>query len=252
VRSPCNKSTDAGNGDEGCPDDVRMRFARFRPAPISSRRRRGKHGQGLVEFGLVAPIFFFTVFAMIDGGFLMFSINAVDQATTIATNSIASLGKVATADITSMQRMAASAGLQTTSLITITEIDVEGLVVNATQDGFSTHADGTPVILTGCSGGPGGVDGANECIDQYKFTGSGSTPTIVVINGGQYTGQCLSGDASGCPPWPPAVRNVFNGQSSFAALKVSYTYRFLTGIAPNASLTTTKTFRLEPQLAPGP
>jgi hypothetical protein len=45
---------------------------------------------------------------------------------------------------------------------------------------------------------------------------------------------------------------VFNGQSSFAALKVSYTYRFLTGIAPLAQLTTTKTFRLEPQLAPGP
>jgi len=202
LRSPCNKSTDAGNGDEGCPDDVAMRFVRSRPAPTSSRRRRGKHGQGLVEFGLVAPIFFFTVFAMIDGGFLMFSINAVDQATTIATNSIASLGTVATADITSMQRMAASAGLESTSLINITEI------------------------------------------------GSGSTPTIVVINGGHYTGQCLSGDASGCPPWPPAVRNVFNGQSSFAALKVSYTYRFLTGIAPNASLTTTKTFRLEPQLAP--
>jgi Flp pilus assembly protein TadG len=225
-----------------------MRFARLRPALTSSRRRRGKHGQGLVEFGLVAPIFFFTIFAMVDGGFLMFSINAVDQATTIATNSIASLGKVATADITSMQRMAASAGLETTSLITISEIDVEGLAANASQDGFALNSDGTPQILTGCSGGPNG----GQCINQYQFSGSGSTPTIVVLNSPNYTSQCLSGDASGCPPWPPAVRNVFNGQSSFAALKVTYTYRFLTGIATPALMTTTKTFRLEPQLAPGP
>jgi Flp pilus assembly protein TadG len=225
-----------------------MRFARFRPALTSSRRRRGKHGQGLVEFGLVAPIFFFTIFAMIDGGFLMFSINAVDQATTIATNSIASLGKVGTADITSMQGMRASAGLQTTNLISITEIDVEGLVTNASQDGFSTHADGTPVILTGCTGGPGGVDGPLECINKYQFGSSGS---ITVLNP-SYTAQCVSGDPTGCPPWPPSVRNVFNGQSSFVALKVNYTYRFLTGIAPLAQLSTTKTFRLEPQLAPGP
>ena len=46
---------------------------------------------------------------------LLSLVNSIDQATTIATNSIASLGKVSTADITGMQRMAASAGLESTT-----------------------------------------------------------------------------------------------------------------------------------------
>ena len=205
----------------------------------------------MAEFALAAPVFFFTIFAMIDGGFLLFSVNAVDQATTVATNSIAALGLVSTADITSMQRMAASAGLESTHLITISEIDVEELVTNSTSDGFTTHADGTPVVQTGCSGGPTGVDGANECIDEYKFGSSGPSPPIVVINGADYTTQCASGDPSGCPPWPPSQRDITNGQSSFVGLKVSYSYKFLTGVAGTFNFNTTKTFRLEPETAPG-
>lgn len=228
-----------------------MRFARFRPVHASRRGRHSKHGQGLVEFALVAPVFLFTVFAMIDGGFLLFSVNAVDQATTVGSNAVAGLGRVSTADITAMQRMAASAGLETTSLVAVSEIDVEELVTNATQDGFTVHADGTPVVQTGCTGGPGGVDGTLECIDQYQFGGPGSTPPIVVLNTPHYTAQCLVGDLSQCPPWPPSARDVTNGESSFVGLKVTYTYRFLTGIAPTLQLTTTKTFRLEPENSPG-
>jgi Flp pilus assembly protein TadG len=224
-----------------------MRFARFRPAPTSRRRRRRQHGQGMVEFALVAPVFFFTIFAMIDGGFLLFSVNAVDQATTIGTNSIAGLGKLSTADITAMQRMAASPGLKSTSLITISEIDVEELVTNLTGDGFTTHSDGTPIVATGCTGGPTGVDGTLECVNEYAFVGSGTSPTINVING-----TCTSAvDPSQCPPWPPSTRNVYNGQSSFVGLKVSYSYKFFTGVGGTFNLTTTKTFRLEPQNAPG-
>ncbi len=221
-----------------------MRFARSRPVHAPRRGQLSKHGQGLVEFALVAPVFLFTVFAMIDGGFLLFSVNAVDQATTIGSNSVASLGRVSTADITSMQRMAASAGLETTSLVKVSEIDVEELVTNATKDGFSTNADGTPTVQSDCVvlGVPG-----QPCVNQYKFGSPGPTPTIVVING-----TCLASvDPSQCPPWPPSARDVTNGESSFVGLKVTYTYRFLTGIAPNITLTTTKTFRLEPENSPG-
>ncbi len=228
-----------------------MRLARVRPAVTSGNRRRRQRGQGMVEFALVAPVFLFVIFAMIDGGFLLFSVNAVDQATTVGSNSIAALGKASLADITSMQRMAASSSLGATSLITISEIDVEKLQTNLSGDGFYVHGDGTPMIQIGCSGGPSGVDGSNECINKYKVVGYGASPTITVFNGGQYTSQCASGDPSGCPPWPPAARDVYNGQSDFVALKITYTYRFFTGIAPQATLTTTKTFRLEPQNAPG-
>ncbi len=48
-----------------------------------------------------------------------------------------------------------------------------------------------------------------------------------------------------------STRDVYNGQSSFVGLKVNYTYKFFTGMAGTANLTTTKTFRLEPQNAPG-
>ena len=195
----------------------------------------------MVEFALVAPVFFFVIFAMIDGGFLLFSVNAVDQATTIGTNSIAALGKVSTADITAMQRIAASPGLRSTSLINVSEIDVEELVTNSTGDGFQLNSDGTPQVQTGC----GSVSAL--CVDEYQFSGPGTNPTIVVFNG-----TCASSvDPSQCPPWPPSARDVYNGESSFVALKVSYSYRFFTGVTGTVNLTSTKTFRLEPQNAPG-
>lgn len=218
-----------------------MRVGSFCP-PVGSPRRRGwKHGQGLVEFMIVAPVFFFVIFAMIDGGLLLYSINAVDQSTTVGSNSIAGLGLASNADIGSLQKMS-TAGLKTTSLVTVSEIDVEELVTNATNDGFSTHADGTPVIQTGCAGGPTGVDGANECVNRYTYSGA----TVVVMNAWSSCAMA-SGDPSQCPPWPPAVRNVVNGHSSFVALKVSYSYHFFTQVGGNMNLTALKTFRLEPE-----
>ncbi len=218
-----------------------MRVAPVRYPDASPRRRRRKHGQGLVEFMIVAPVFFFTIFAMIDGGLLLYSINAVDQSTTVGSNSIAGLGLASNADIASIQKMA-TAGLQTTALIKVTEIDVQELVTNATNDGFSVHADGTPKIQTGCAGGPTGVDGANECVNRYTFSGS-----AVVATDAWSSCASSSGDPSQCPPWPPSVRNVVNGLSSFVALKVSYSYRFFTDVGGNFNLTALKTFRLEPE-----
>ena len=200
-----------------------MRSARFRPALTSPGRRRRQRGQGMVEFAIVAPVFFFVIFAMIDGGFLLYSVNAVDQATTVGSNAIAGLGKVSTADTTALTRMAASPGLETTSLINVTRVDIEELVTNFTGDGFSTNSDGTPTIQTDCGG---------ACVNVYLIGAGGAVTSSTV-------------------PWPPGDRDVYNGQSSFVGLKVYYSYKFLTGVAGTANLTTTKTFRLEPQNAPG-
>jgi Flp pilus assembly protein TadG len=178
----------------------------------------------MVEFALVAPVFFFTIFAMIDGGFLLFSVNAVDQATTVGTNSIAALGKLATADTTALQRMVQSPGVETTKLVNISEVDVEELATNSTGDGFQTDGTGAPIIATtGCSG---------SCVNKYMLGAGGAITSSTVA-------------------WPPSARDVYNGESSFVGLKVTYSYRFFTGIAPVLNLTTTKTFRLEPQNAPG-
>jgi hypothetical protein len=185
----------------------------------------------------VAPIFVLAVFAMVDGGLLLYSMNAVNQAATVGSNAIAAAGRDSLADITGVQRMA-GAGLGSTSLVTVTEIDVMQLADNP-AGGFQTNPDGSPTIQTGCSGGPNG----GQCVDRYSYSGGGSTPTVSVING-----TCpASQDASQCPPWPPSARNVANGTSSFVGLKILYTYRYFTGVGSTLSLTATKTFRLEPQ-----
>ncbi len=209
-----------------------------RCARTVTRVSRPRHrGQGLVEFALIGPIFLFALFAVTDGGLLLYSMNAVDQSATVGSNYIAAAGRDSTADVTAVQEMAA-AGLGRTSLVSVSEIDVMWLADNP-KGGFLTNSDGSPTVQTGCSGGPNG----GQCIDRYSFSGGGSNPTVTVING-----TCsASVDASQCPPWRPSARNVSNGTSSFVGLKILYTYRFFTGIAPTMSLTSTKTFRLEPQ-----
>jgi Flp pilus assembly protein TadG len=199
---------------------------------------------------IVAPVFFFAIFAMMDGGLLLYSINAVDQSATIGSNSIAGLGEASNADLTALQRMAAG-GLETTALIHVSQVDVEELVTNSTHDGFSTHSDGTPVVQTGCANGPTGVDGIDECVDEYTFSGSGPSASVVVVNA---WASCASStnDPSRCPPWPPSVRDVINGQSSFVAIVVTYSYHFFTDIGGTFNLTATKTFRLEPETNASP
>ncbi len=210
-----------------------MRRAPSPPARCIDARRRRRRGQGLVEFALVGPVFFLVLFAMIDGGMLLYTVNAVDQSATIGSNSIAALGRVHDADIQALTKMQ-SAGLTTTPLIKVTEIDVEELVTNANGDSFATNADGSPQIETGCTNGPNG----GECVDRYQFSGG----TIVALD---EASGCT--DTSLCPPWPPLARDVSNGQSSFVGLVISYSYTFFTHVGPTFNLTATKTFRLEPQ-----
>src|SRR5579884_2035150 len=100
-------------------DDRAMRVGPSFHACSSRRKRR--RGQGLVEFALVAPVFFFLIFALVDGGFLLYTVNTVDQTATIGANSIAGQGRVDTADFTALGKMAA-AGLTTTALVNVQEV----------------------------------------------------------------------------------------------------------------------------------
>jgi hypothetical protein len=185
----------------------------------------------------VAPLFFFALFAIVDGGLLLYSMNAVDQSATVGSNTVAAAGRDSLADINAVQKMA-GAGLGNTSLVTVTEIQVMRLA-DSPAGGFQTNSDGSPKVQTGCAGGPNG----GQCVDRYSVTGGGSNPVVAVLNG-----SCApSVDQSQCPPWPPAARNVASGTASYVGLKIFYTYHFFTGIAPQFSLTSTKTFRLEPQ-----
>src|SRR5438105_14125861 len=60
----------------------------------SARRRRRSRcaGQNLVEFALLAPLFFFVVFAAVNGGLLLYSKNAVDHAADVGMVTLAAEG----------------------------------------------------------------------------------------------------------------------------------------------------------------
>ena len=204
------------------------------------RSRRAQRAQGFVEFSLVLPVFLLSLFSLVNAGFLLYCINAVDQSATVGANYIAAAGNAPTADITGVQKMAA-AGLGTTALINVTEIDVELLVDDSTNGGFKTNSDGSPQVATSCGG---------SCIDKYTFTSAGGGNYNVQV----YNTSSPCSSASQCPPWMPENRAVKANTTdpdgpgpSFVALVIKYTYSFMGAPAGSISFTATKTFRLEPQ-----
>jgi hypothetical protein len=195
------------------------------------------------------PVFFGAMWAVMNGGFLLYSANAVAHSALIGTDSIAAYGNQPGSDIYSVQRMAA-AGLDTTALVTVTEIDVEELKDSAA--GGYVESNGNPVIQTGCSGAGGAFLGTGDCVDRYTFSGPASSVTVKALDG-----TCASTvDISQCPPWAPESRSVTDDASgdspqgigtSYAALVVHYHFAFFGAPAGGLSLTSTSTFRLEPQ-----
>ncbi len=201
----------------------------------------------MVEFALVMPVFFGAIWAVINGGFLLYSMNAVAHSALIGTDSIGAYANDPGADVYSIQRMAA-AGLDTTALVRVTEIDVEELQDNPSgglhgEQRQPGHPDG---LHRGVRGFP-----ATDCVDRYVFSGPVSSLTVTALDPAS---PCT--DISQCPPWTPESRSVSDdatGQSpqgigtSYAALVIHYNYSFFGAPAGGLSLTSTSTFRLEPQ-----
>ncbi|HSS62747.1 MAG TPA: TadE family protein [Candidatus Limnocylindrales bacterium] len=72
----------------------------------------------------------------------------------------------------------------------------------------------------------------------------------LTIDGAHYNRYNLNGTPIGVISWPPASRNVVNGQSDFLGVTLQYRYNWKTGIfiAPSAvNLSQTFYIRLEPQ-----
>jgi Flp pilus assembly protein TadG len=203
----------------------------------------------MVEFALVMPVFFAAIWGIINGGLLLYSMNAVAHSAQIGSMSIAASGDVPNTDILGVQRMA-QAGLGTTALVTVTEIDVEELE-NSPTGGYQT-SNGSPVIQTGCAGARGTFAGTGDCVDRYSFTDNAGSVTVNVLD----PGCTASVDVSQCPPWTPESRSVSNdltGQSptgsgcSYVELVVSYHFNFFGAPAGDIQLTSRSDFRLEPQ-----
>ncbi|MBV9100965.1 MAG: pilus assembly protein [Candidatus Dormibacteraeota bacterium] len=190
-------------------------------------RFRGREsGQGLVEFALVGSLFFFLIFSIVNAGFFLFGRNAVQHAADIGVAAIAAEGDCSNgsnctgsdADQVGISRMG-SAGLKTTPLIKVTEIDVWHEV----QSSSGVLSDDNTCDTNG--DGPG--TGSSACENKYDVNGN-------ILNSG------------GKIPWPPSVRNVTHTSADYAKLVITYKYTLLVGTT-TFTLSTNNTFRLEPQ-----
>ena len=195
-----------------------------------TKSNRTKSGQGLVEFALVGGLFFFLLFSIINAGFFLYGRNAVQHAADVGVAAIAAEGNCVAvpvkcaaptgdADQVGISRMGA-AGLTTTPLMTVTEIDVWHEIQNSS---------GVFVDDATCSPGGGSGTGSANCQNRYNVDGS--------VIGGQL-------------PWPPNTRSVCGtcpAGADFAKLVITFKYNMLVGNT-SFTLTTNNVFRLEPQL----
>jgi Flp pilus assembly protein TadG len=217
--------TSGGSPPRPVPIEVTARAVqrcRFFPVtdPADRAVRHGRcgrpRGQGLVEFALAGPLFLAVLFGVVDGGFLLYAHNAVEYAVGLGSVELAAKGNAGDADAQAISAMD-SAGLATTRLVAVSEIDIYRLVEQA-DGSLKSEATLGPGAYTCTSGGA-----AVPCVNRYSVTGG----AISVV-------------------WPSSQRNVRSGTNDFVGVDVHYSYHYFVGTS-SFSLVTTKDVRLEPQ-----
>ncbi len=172
-----------------------------------------KRGQGMVEFGLAAPIALMMLLGIVEAGFLMFGVGTAAYATGESARVGAEAGNQANAD---SQIVAAilNTGLGQNGIVQVNEIDVYRLLEDPNTGALSLDS-------SGCGGGP--------CVNKYDLQGN------ALLNP---------------EPWPASGRDVTNGSSDFMGVTIKYQYRWKSGtMLMNGPLNLTAKYsvRLEPQ-----
>ena len=197
--------------------------------PQSRGKRPGQSGQGAVEFALVGGLFFFLVFSIVNAGFFLYGRAAIEHAADVGVATIseedrcmaANLGlciafptgcpnatEPSTAAEVAICQMD-QAGLTSTALITVTQIDVW----KETQQSNGTFIN--DIDISHCAG---------PCENVYDVKGD-------VLNNA----------------WPPISRSV-NGANGpdFAKLVITFKYSLI-ATSGSFTMSTSNVFRLEPQ-----
>ncbi len=165
----------------------------------------------MVEFALVAPVFFAALFGSLDGGLLMFSANAVNHATGLGMITVAQEGTIATADTDAVTAITAG-GIASTGFAKVDEVDI-----------YLIHIDPTTGAVTQDTNSCAGA----ACVDRYSSTGA-------VLNSG------------GVPPWPPGSRNTASTALTNIGITVKCHYSYLVFNSAQLNMAQTRYFRLEP------
>jgi len=92
-----------------------------------SRHTRGQRGQAMIEFGLVAPLLFFLIFGIVEGGTAVFAAESAHFAAHDAALAVALAGTDANADKDGLAKIQQSF-VGTTSVVTVDYVDVDVLV----------------------------------------------------------------------------------------------------------------------------
>jgi Flp pilus assembly protein TadG len=182
-------------------------------------RRRRSSGQGLVEFAIVGGLLFFLIFSVMNAGFYLYGANAMQYAADIGVATIAAEGNYENnlalfpnnADTVAITRMDTD-GLNSTPLVTVTEVDI--YKEDVTAGVFSNDST--------C-----GVSDNVLCENIYNASG-------ILQNG-----------VAGVALWDPSTRNV-SATPDYAKLVIKFSYTLLIGTTTFNS-TTVNLFRLEPQ-----
>ncbi len=198
------------------------------------RSRRHRRAQSTIEFALVAPLFFLSFFGIINGGLLLYSVNALQHATDVGAAEIGAQGDftqgTSNADQLGLQQMEKS-GLDNVLLAKVSMITVQEEDATSSGTGETLTPD-----TRGC--GKTGAGVGYPCEMQYTFNPASGTPS-----GWACTGTCN---------WPPdAPRPTVQGPGlggtpAYALLKVNYTFSSI-GNLTNFTLTASVVFRMEPQ-----
>jgi Flp pilus assembly protein TadG len=169
-----------------------------------------------VEFVLVAPLLILALFGVVDGGLFLYAHNAIEYSVSLGSVELAAKGRASDADAQAISAMDAS-GLTTTSLVSVSELDIYRLVQQ--PDGtLSTETTLGPGAWTCSSGGV-----AAPCLNRYTASGG-----AIAVD------------------WPASQRSVRSGSNDFVGIDVLYSYHYFVG-SSSFSLVATKDVRLEPQ-----
>jgi|HubBroStandDraft_6_1064221.scaffolds.fasta_scaffold393233_3 hypothetical protein len=185
----------------------------------------------MVEFALVGPLFFILLFGAVNGGLILFSINAADQTANIGVQQLAALGDYVCPAPPSPPPQCAgepSSGQPwTADDIALNEISKAGLdsTGNAQVVSYKITKLSSPSLTDACS--------TVDCYHMY-------TAATQSWSGNWFPGGTDSTDQ-------PVNRVTTSTGADFLRLDVTYSYQWLFGGGPAIQLTATRIIRLEPQ-----
>jgi hypothetical protein len=166
----------------------------------------------MVEFALLAPVFFILVFGIIEGGLFLYVDNTASYSVGRALLRVAAEGNTqggayADPDADALAELR-HAGIGNTALASVSSVRIFAASFDPVSNSYQPYS-------AGCGGGP------CQCI--YRMDG-----TRISCN------------------WDPTTRDTSRSSKVVVGMELSFAYHPFTGVMGNVSMTQTKYLRFEP------